>query len=58
MEQKRMQDRMSLKYLRPTSPTNQNRPTLEISNYCVFCPIWMKVGMGANNGPKTTWNNF
>ncbi len=36
---------------RPTSPTNQNRLTLKI---CVFCPIWMKFGMGANNEPETT----
>jgi len=39
---------------RPTSPTNQNRPKVKISNFCVFCPIWMKFGMGANNGAKTT----
>ena len=39
---------------RPTSPTNQNRPIAKIFNFCVFRPIWMKFGMGANNGPKTT----
>ena len=39
---------------RPTSPTNQNRPKVKISNFCVFCPIWMKFGMGANNGTETT----
>ena len=43
---------------RPTSPTNQNRPKVKISNFCVFCPIWMKFGMGANNGAKTTQNEF
>ena len=39
---------------RPTSPTNQNRPKVKISNFRVFYPIWMKFGMGANNGAKTT----
>ena len=39
---------------RPTSPTNQNRPKVKIFNFCVFHPIWMKFGMGANNGAKTT----
>ena len=36
----------------PTSPTNQNRPIAKIFNFCVFCPIWMKFGMGANIGQK------
>ena len=35
---------------RPTSPTDQNRPIAKIFNFCVFCPIWMKFGMGANMG--------
>jgi len=39
---------------RPTSPTNQNRPKVKIFNFRVFHPIWMKFGMGANNGPKIT----
>ena len=39
---------------RPTSPTNQNRPKVKIFNFRVFDPIWMKFGMGANNGAKTT----
>ena len=43
---------------RPTSLTNQNRPKVKISNFCVFCPIWMKFGIGANTGRKTTWYNF
>ena len=29
---------------RPTSPTNQNRPILKNFNFCVLCPICMKVG--------------
>ena len=32
---------------RPTSPTNQNRPKVEIFNFRVFHPIWMKFGMVA-----------
>ena len=43
---------------RPTSPTNQNRPKMKIPNFCVFCQIWMKFGMGANNGAKTTKHEF
>ena len=39
---------------RPTSPTNQSRPKVKIFNFRVFHPIWMKFGMGANNGAKTT----
>ena len=35
---------------RPTSPTNQNRPKVKISNFRVFCPIWMKFGKGAKHG--------
>ena len=42
----------------PTSPTNQNRLKVKISNFRVFRPIWMKFGMGANNGAKTTYNEF
>ena len=38
---------------RPTSPTDQNRTTRKISDFCVFCPIWMKFGMKANNEPET-----
>ena len=34
----------------PTSPTNQNLPKMKISNFCVFFPIWMIFGMGANQG--------
>ena len=30
---------------RPTSPTNQNRPTLKISNFFVFCPFWNRKEM-------------
>ena len=56
MEQK--QDEMPTTIFRPTSPTNQNRPTLKISNFCVICPICMKFGMGANNEPETTWAQF
>ena len=37
---------------RPTSPTNQNRPIAKIFNFCVFYPIWMKFGMGANIGQQ------
>ena len=43
---------------RPTSPTNQNRPIAKIINFCVFRPIWMKFGMGANMGLQTTWKEF
>ena len=28
----------------PTRPTNQNRPIVNIFNFCVFYPIWMKFG--------------
>ena len=38
---------------RETSPTNQSRQILKISNSCVFCSIWIKFGMEANNGTKT-----
>ena len=34
------------------TPTNQNQPIAKIFNFCIFHPIWMKFGMGANNGPK------
>ena len=56
------QHRMCLKCLRsffdlPVRPT-ENRPIAKIFNFYVFCPIWMKFGVGANNGPKTTWNEF
>ena len=40
---------------RPTSPTNQNQSKVKISYLCVFCPICMKFGIWANNGPKITW---
>ena len=43
---------------RPTSPTIQNRPKMKISNFCVFCPIWIKFGIWANNGPKITRYKF
>jgi len=43
---------------RPTSPTNQNRPKVKIFNFRVFHPIWMKFGIGANYGAKTTWNEL
>ena len=43
---------------RPTSPTNQNRPKMKISNFCVFRPIWIKFGIWANNGPRLTWYKF
>jgi len=39
---------------RPTSPTNKNRPKVKIFNFRVFHPIWMKFGMGTNNGSKIT----
>ena len=42
----------------PTSPTNQNGLIAKIFNFCVFHPIWMKFGMGANMGLKTTWKQF
>ena len=42
----------------PTSPTNQNRLKVKISNFCVFCPIWIKFGIWANNGPRMTWYKF
>ena len=43
---------------RPTSSINQNRPKMKISNLCVFCPIWIKFGIWANNGPRITWYKF
>ncbi len=43
---------------RPTSPTNQNQPKMKISNLSVFCPIWIRFGIWANNGPRITWYNF
>ena len=47
------QRRMSLKCLRPFFDLTA-RPTLKISNFCVYCPIWMRLGMVANNEPETT----
>jgi len=44
---------MATNIFRPTSPTNQNRPIVTIFNFYIFCPIWMKFGLGANNGTKT-----
>ena len=41
-----------------TSSTNQNRPKVKISNFWVFCPVWVKFGIWANNGPKITWYKF
>ena len=49
---------MPMTIFRPISPTNQNRPKGKISNFRGLCPIWMKFGMGANNGAKTTLNEF
>ena len=49
---------MATTIFRPTSPTNQNRPKMKISNFCVFCPIWIKFGIWANNGPRITWYKF
>ena len=43
---------------RPISPTNQNRPKIKISNFCVFCPIWIKFGLWANDGPRRTLYKF
>ena len=43
---------------RPTSSINQNRPKMKISNLCVFCPIWIKFGIWANNRPRITWYKF
>ena len=37
----------------PAQPTKINK-LAKIINFCVFHPIWMKFGMGANNGPKIT----
>ena len=42
----------------PTSPTNQNRPKVKFSNLRVFCPIWIKFGIWANDGPRITWYKF
>ena len=42
----------------PTSPTNQNLPLAKTFDFCVFRPIWIKFGMGAYHGPKTTSNEF
>ena len=38
----------------PTHPDQPNRQIAKIFNFCVFHPIWMKFGMGANIGQKTT----
>ena len=43
---------------RPTGPTNQNQLKVKIFNFRVFYPIWMKFGMGSENGAKTTYNEF
>ena len=43
----------------PTGPTNQNRPTAKIFNFCVFRTIWMKFGMGGLvMDQKKKWNKF
>ena len=52
------QHRMSLKCLQlfsylPAQPTKTFQ-IVKISNFYVFCPIFMKFGMGADNGVKTT----
>ena len=31
---------------------------MKIPDFGVFGQIWMKFGMGAKNGPKTTWNEL
>ena len=49
---------MPMTILRPTSPTNQNRLKVKISNFRVFCPVWMKFSMGAYNGLRITWYKF
>ena len=49
---------MATTNFQPTSPTNQNRAIAKIINFCVFRPIWMKFGMGANMGLQTTWKEF
>ena len=49
---------MATAIFQPTSPTNQNQPTMKISNFCVFCPIWITFSIWAENGPKITWYKF
>ena len=37
-----------------TSPTNHDRPIVNIFNFCVFRPIWMKFSLEADIEQKTT----
>ena len=60
MEQK--QHRMSLKCLQPffdlpARPTKIDQKWKFLTSV-FFCPIWIKFGMGVNNGAKTTLNEF
>ena len=38
----------------PISLTIHNRLIVKIFNFCIFHPIWIKFGFGANIGSKTT----
>ena len=42
----------------PTQLTYQSRPIVNLFNFCVFHPILIRFGLGANIGLKTTWNEF
>ena len=37
---------------------NKTDKVLKVFNFCVFLPIWMKFGIGANMGLQTTWKEF
>ncbi len=45
---------MDLKKLFFEAEAEKSREKSRFYNFYVFCPIWMKFCMGANNGPKIT----
>ena len=42
----------------PTQLTYQSRPIVNLFNFCVFHPILIRFGLGANFGLKRTWNKL
>ena len=41
-----------------TQLTYQNRPIVNLFNFCFFHPILIRFGLGGNFGLKRTWNKF
>ncbi len=49
---------MDLKQLFFEAEAEKSHERSRFYNFGIFSPIWMKFCMGANDGPKTTQNEF